>query len=73
MLLCHAIAQITRTGRHQQQQAAFFKAVMKSNGDTTNAQSKDLARHPCVPVIFAHNDFVRQTLWAVKGSLDNMG
>jgi len=38
-----------------------------------NAQSKDPATHPRVPVILAHNDFVRQTFLAVKANLDTMG
>mmetsp|Transcript_17396 Transcript_17396/g.25229 ORF Transcript_17396/g.25229 Transcript_17396/m.25229 type:complete len:436 (+) Transcript_17396:20-1327(+) len=88
----------------QQQQAAFFEAVMNGDGDTVsayhgqyfsytldalkehvnsfleqldalqaNAQSKDPATHPRVPVILAHNDFVRQTFLAVKANLDTMG
>ena len=31
------------------------------------------SRHPRLPVIMAHNDFVRQTFERVKANLDQMG
>ena len=37
------------------------------------AQSKDPATHPRLPVIMAHNEFVKQTFLAVQANLNSMG
>lgn len=41
-------------------------------GWSAKAQGYDLLTHPRVPVIMAHNEFVRTTFWNVKAYLDSM-
>lgn len=36
------------------------------------AEGKDIAQHPRLPLIIAHNDFVRSTFMNVKSNLDQM-
>lgn len=70
----------TKANYHQQYYSYTSEALVKHVEDTLKeldklsniARQKDVATHPRVPVILAHNEFVKKTFLTVKARLDGM-
>ena len=70
----------TKSQYHEQYFPYTLEALKKHVDDTlkeldhlsAKARSYDRSTHPRVPVILAHNEFVKETFLKVKANLDNM-
>jgi hypothetical protein len=77
---CISQDEATKSAYHQQY-AYETSSRLKEHVDSfldeldelsTKAQTKSLETHPRIPLILAHNEFVKQTFLKVKGVVDDL-